>query len=133
MTDREQPLGMESPQPTPLRARGESPRAAVTAASPPEAAAVALEQRIAELERDLARMRGREERWRTERSQLLEALDAAEAELAELPALRRELQDTRDTGYWLTVVQSSLSWRLTRPLRALSRLGGRLRGRSSGS
>jgi hypothetical protein len=105
----------------------------VTAASPREAAAVALEQRIAELERELARMRGREERWRTERSQLLEALEAAERELAELPALRRELQDTRDTWYWLTVVQSSLSWRLTRPLRALSRVGGRLRGRSSGS
>jgi hypothetical protein len=133
MTDREQPLGMESRQPTPLRARGESPPAAVTAASPREVAAVALEQRIAELERELARMRGREESWRTERGQLLEALETAERELAELPALRRELQDTRDTGYWLAVVQSSLSWRLTRPLRAISRLGGRLRGRSSGS
>jgi hypothetical protein len=133
MTNREQPLGMESREPSRLRARGESSRAAVTAASPREVAAVALEQRIAELERELARMRGREESWRTERGQLLEALETAERELAELPALLRELQDTRDTGYWLAVVQSSLSWRVTRPLRALGRLGGRLRGRGPGS
>jgi hypothetical protein len=92
-----------------------------------------IDQRIAELEREVARMRGREASWQAERSRLLAALEAAEREVVELPALRQEAETTRDTAYWLAVVQASWSWRLTRPLRALSRLGGRFRGRRTGS
>jgi hypothetical protein len=88
-----------------------------------------LERRVAELERELAQMRGREEIWRAERSRLLTALATAEGEVAELPALRQETQRARDAAYWLAVVQSSWSWRLTRPLRAATRLAGRVRGR----
>jgi hypothetical protein len=87
----------------------------------------ALERRIAELERDVSQLRGREAAWRTERERLLAALEEAEREVVELPALRREAEMTRDTAYWLAVVQSSLSWRLTAPLRAVTRAGGRLR------
>jgi hypothetical protein len=91
---------------------------------------IAAERRIAELQRELARMRGREATWRAERSRLLAALAEAERELVELPALRYEAEVTRDTAYWLAVVQSSWSWRLTRPLRTVSRLVARvLRGR----
>jgi hypothetical protein len=87
-----------------------------------------LERRITELEREIAQLLGREGAWRTERTRLLAALAAAEAEVAELPALRQEAETARDTAYWLAVVQSSLSWRITRPLRAISCAGARLRG-----
>jgi hypothetical protein len=87
---------------------------------------VHLDQRVAELERELAQARGREATWRAERSRLLAALAEAEGEVAELPALRYEAEVTRDTAYWLAVVQASWSWRLTRPVRAASRLAGRV-------
>ena len=93
----------------------------------------ALEQRIAELQREVAQLQGRESGWRTERSRLLAALEAAEREVVDLPALRHEAEVTRDTAYWLAVVQGSWSWRLTAPLRAVSRLGGRLRRRRPSS
>jgi hypothetical protein len=83
---------------------------------------VHLDQRVAEL----AQARGREAMWRAERSRLLAALAEAEGEVAELPALRYEAEVTRDTAYWLAVVQASWSWRLTRPVRAASRLAGRV-------
>ena len=90
-----------------------------------------LEARVAALERELAQLRGRESEWRTERARLLEALHSAERELADLPALRSELEATRDSAYWLSVTRSSLTWRLTAPLRAagrsLRRLGRRPR------
>jgi hypothetical protein len=93
----------------------------------------ALEQRVAELERELAQMRGRERSRHAERIRLLAALEAAEQEVADLPALQYEAEVTRDTAYWLAVVQSSWSWRLTRPLRAVSRLAGRVRRRPRSS
>jgi hypothetical protein len=112
-----------------LHVAGESP--VVVAGDGSDAAT--LERRIAELERDVAQLRGREAAWRTERARLLAALEAAEREVVEVPALRHEAELTRDTAYWLAVVQSSLSWRLTAPLRAVTRAGGRLRRGRRGS
>ena len=85
-----------------------------------------LERRVAELERELAQTRAREKIWSAERSRLLAALEEAEREIGEVPALRYEAEVTRDTAYWLAVVQSSWSWRITGPLRAASRLAGRV-------
>lgn len=76
---------------------------------------------VAELERELAQLRGREAGWREERRALLEALETAERELAEVPALREELDVSRDAAYWLAVTRSSRWWRLGAPLRALAR------------
>ena len=113
---------VESSQPEELDARaGEPLRTRV------------LEERVAVLQREVAQLRGREASWRAERTRLLAAFETAERELAELPAIRHEADVNRDTAYWLAVVQSSLSWRLTRPLRALSRLGTRLRRRGASS
>ena len=81
---------------------------------------------IAALQRELAHLRGREEGWREERRRLLGALDDAERELAELPAMRAELQASREAAYWLAAVQSSPGYRVLEPLR---RLGRRLRRR----
>jgi hypothetical protein len=127
MTDHELDLGAESGPSSVLQRRRESDRATATADPDGHARTIALEQRVAELERELAQMRGREAGWQAERSRLLAALEAAEREVADLPALEYEAEVTRDTAYWLAVVQSSWSWRLTRPLRAVSRLGGRVR------
>jgi hypothetical protein len=127
MTDHELSLDAESRRSSPLRPPRQSARAAVELDEP--APTLALEQRIAALERELAQMRGREASWRAERGRLLAALETAEREVADLPALRHEAEVTRDTAYWLAVVQGSWSWRLTRPLRAVARLGGPLRRR----
>jgi len=122
LTERELHAGIESRQPSELHARREE-RLRLSA----------QEQRVAELQREVAQLRGRETTWRAERARLLAALEEAEQEVAELPAIRHEADVTRDTAYWLAVVQASWSWRLTRPLRAVSRLGGRLRRRSRSS
>jgi hypothetical protein len=133
MTDHELDLGAESGRSSVLQRRRESDRATTMADPAEHALRIALEQRVAELERELAQMRGRETSWHAERSRLLAALEAAEQEVADLPALQYEAEVTRDTAYWLTVVQSSWSWRLTRPLRAMSRLAGRVRRRPRNS
>jgi chromosome segregation ATPase len=85
----------------------------------------ALERRVAELERDLAQLRGREAGWREERTRLLAALEAAEREVASLPDLRRELEAGRDAAYWLAVTHSSLWWRVGERLRRVARMGRR--------
>ena len=133
MTDHELHLGAESGPSSALHRRRESDRAIATANPEEHARRIALEHRVAELERKLAQVRGREANWQAERSRLLAALDAAEREVADLPALQYEAEVTRDTAYWLAVVQSSWSWRLTRPLRAVSRLAGRVRRRQPSS
>jgi hypothetical protein len=129
MTDHELHLSAESGPASALHRRRESNRATATVDADEHARRIALEHRVGELERELAQMRGREATWQAERSRLLAALEAAEQEVADLPALQYEAEVTRDTAYWLSVVQSSWSWRLTRPLRAVSRLAGRVRGR----
>jgi hypothetical protein len=129
MTDHELHLGAEPGPSSALHRRRESNLATATADPEERARRIALERRVAELERELAQMRGRETNWRAERGRLLAALEAAEREVADLPALQYEAEVTRDTAYWLAVVQSSWSWRLTRPLRAVSRFAGRLRRR----
>src|SRR5438270_830970 len=103
---------VESSQPEELDARaGEPLRTRV------------LEERVAVLQREVAQLRGREASWRAERTRLLAALETAERELAELPAIRHEADVNRATAYWLAVVQSSLSWRLTRRLPPRSATG----------
>jgi hypothetical protein len=133
MTDHELDLRAESGQSSVLHRGRESNRATAIADPDEHALRIALEHRVAELERELAQMRGREATWRAERSRLLGALEAAEREVADLPALQYEAEVTRDTAYWLAVVQSSWSWRLTRPLRAVSRVAGRVRRRPRSS
>ena len=111
-----------------LHVAGDRPEAQ-SLASPNGADAGALQGRIAELEREVLGLRGREAAWRAERGRLLEALESAETEIAQLPALRHEVARSRDAAYWLAVIQSSFSWRITAPLRAVTRALGRLRGR----
>lgn len=89
----------------------------------PEAAR--LRERIAELERELARLRVNDATMRHERRRLLAALDAAEGEVAELISLRHEVNETRDASYWLAVTQSSRLWRMAAPFRAARRALGR--------
>jgi Tfp pilus assembly protein FimV len=123
MTERPAPVRIrESPAPPPAR---------LPTPAPPdgEQRRRALEHRVAELERELAEMRAHEAAWSAERGRLLAALEAAEREVVDLPALRHQAEITSDTAYWLAVVQSSWSWRLTRPLRAATRLGSLLRRR----
>lgn len=84
-----------------------------------------LRERVAELERELARLRANDATMRHERRRLLAALDAAEGEVAELVSLRHEVNETRDAAYWLAVTQSSRLWRMTAPFRAARRALGR--------
>jgi chromosome segregation ATPase len=88
-----------------------------------------LERRMADLQREVAQLRGREAGWREERARLLAALEAAEQEVAGLPELRRELEAGREAAYWLAITQSSLWWRLGERLRRVAR--GRRRGPGS--
>jgi hypothetical protein len=133
MTDHELHLSAEPGPASALHRRREANRATATADPDEYARRIALEHRVAELERELAQMRGREAGWQAERGRLVAALEEAEREVADLPALQYEAEVTRDTAYWLAVVQSSWSWRLTRPLRAVSRLAGRVRRRPRSS
>jgi chromosome segregation ATPase len=84
-----------------------------------------LRERVAELERELARLRANDATMRHERRRLLAALNAAEAEVAELISLRHEVNETRDAAYWLAVTQSSRLWRMAAPFRAARRALGR--------
>src|SRR5215218_8718296 len=80
-TDRELALDAESRHSSPLRPRRSPAGVAAAVELDEPARALALEQRIAELERELAQMRGREAGWRTERGRLVAALEAAEREV----------------------------------------------------
>jgi chromosome segregation ATPase len=81
----------------------------------------ALEPRVADLQREVAQLRGREAGWREERARLLAALEAAEREVASLPELRRELEAGREAAHWLAITHSSLWWRLGERLRRVVR------------
>lgn len=91
---------------------------------------------IAALEQELELARAREARLRADNHQLADALERAERELTELPTLRDEAEigrRARDAELRLAMLESSSSWRLTRPLRAMStevrRVAERLRER----
>lgn len=96
----------------------------------PDGSAALAGARVAELEREVARLRAREAAWHEEREHLAGLLEAAEREIAELPALRQELEDGRDAAYWLAVTRASWSWKLGAPLRLAGRVLGRRRSRS---
>ena len=66
---------------------------------------------------ELAMLRRREAAYVAQIKQLTRALETSEQELAAVPGLRDELDAARDSAHWLEVTQSSLSWRVTRPLR----------------
>src|SRR5436190_22044738 len=68
-------------------------------------------------EAELAVLRRREALLEAQISQLTRALEAAEQQLAKVPRLRDELDAAREADYWLEMTKTSLSWRLTRPLR----------------
>jgi hypothetical protein len=84
-----------------------------------------LHERVAELERELARLRASDATMRLERRRLLAALDGAEREVSELISLRHEVKETRDAVYWLAVAQSSRAWRMAAPFRAARRVAQR--------
>ena len=91
----------------------------------------ALHTRLAELERELARLRANDAAMRRERRRLLAALEAAEGEVAELISLRHEVAETRDAVYWLAVMQSSRIWRMAAPFHAARRALRRAAGRGA--
>jgi chromosome segregation ATPase len=95
------------------------------AETPGDVEATRLHARIAELERELARLRANDATMRLERRQLLAALDAAERDVSELTSLRHEVKETRDAVYWLAVAQSSRAWRVAAPFRIARRAAQR--------
>jgi chromosome segregation ATPase len=111
-----------------VTASGDPPSHAVSeqAQAAGGAEAARLNARIAELERELARLRANDATMRIERRRLLAALEAAEGEVSELTSLRHEVRETRDAVYWLAVAQSSRAWRLAAPIRAARRTARRL-------
>jgi chromosome segregation ATPase len=115
-----------------VTASGDPPSHAVSeqaqAAGGAEAARL---NRIAELERELARLRANDATMRIERRRLLAALEAAEGEVSELTSLRHEVKETRDAVYWLAVAQSSRAWRLAAPIRAARRTARRVMRRGA--
>ena len=82
----------------------------------------AVDAALSRAQAELATLRRREASYEAQIKQLTRALETAEQELAAVPGLREELDAARDSVHWLEVTQSSLSWRLTRPLRWLTRL-----------
>jgi hypothetical protein len=87
----------------------------------PGADVASIERRALALERRLAQAQARERRARAEAGHLARALEEAERDRARLADLEAQLRGPHEAEYWLDVVQSSLSWRVTRPLRWLGR------------
>jgi hypothetical protein len=71
--------------------------------------------------RELEAERARRRRAEGQAARAVAALERAERELALLRELEAECADLRNARYWLDVLESSLSWRLTRPLRWATR------------
>ena len=87
----------------------------------PTAGHAEIERRLHAAERGLAQAQARERDARAQAARLVVALERAECEGARAAALEAQLRRPQDAEYWLDVVQSLLSWRLTRQLRWLSR------------
>ncbi|HEV7459400.1 MAG TPA: hypothetical protein VGN78_02595 [Solirubrobacteraceae bacterium] len=109
-----------------------APLTAVPAhADPPPDDAGDQERQVDALHRRLAQAHAREHRAREETARLGRALERAERDRLRVEALEAQLRDPHHAEYWLDVLQSSFSWRVTRPLRwiARRRLVARLRSR----
>lgn len=81
------------------------------------------ETELRALQQELELARAREQRLQTDNRRLATALEQAELQLADLSTLREEAEfgrRARDTSLRLQVLESSTSWRVTRPLRAVS-------------
>lgn len=85
--------------------------------------AVASESALRSLQHELELAGTREARVRHDNQRLAKALEQAERQLAYLPTLREEAEvgrRTQGTAYRLQLLEHSLSWRVTRPMRSLS-------------
>lgn len=85
------------------------------------------------LRQELQTANAREARLRADNRTLADALEHAEQQLGELPTLREEAEigrRQRDAAVRLQVLQQSSSWRITWPLRFLTRELRRLRQRA---
>lgn len=77
---------------------------------------------LRELQQELELARARETRLQIANHRLAEALEQAARQLADLTTLREDAEIGRragDAALRLQVLESSLSWRLTAPLRAM--------------
>jgi hypothetical protein len=100
-------------------------------ADPVPGSTVDLERQLDAMHRRLAQSHARERRAREETVRLGRALERAERDRLRVESLEAQLRGPQDAEYWLDVVQSSFSWRVTRPLRWIARwrLVARLRSR----
>ncbi len=75
------------------------------------------------LHQELELAHAREARLQVDNHRLAQALETAERELTDLPTLREEAEigrRARDAALRLQVLETSSSWKLTRPLRSLA-------------
>jgi chromosome segregation ATPase len=84
-----------------------------------------LERALRQAHQELEQLRARAGRATNQLRQATIALERTERELARLLALEADFERSRDAQYWLDVLESSLSWRITAPLRRLSALAER--------
>jgi len=85
--------------------------------------APATQTAVRSLQQELELARAREARLQADNHRLAGALEQAELQLADLSTLREEAEfgrRARDAALRLQLLQSSTSWKLTRPLRAAS-------------
>jgi hypothetical protein len=105
--------------------RAQAKAASISAVPParPDADQQAVLDGERELRQALELARAREARLQADNRTLVEALERAERQLGELATLREEAEigrRQRDAAFRLQVLESSSSWRLTRPLRLVS-------------